>query len=406
MLLVVVAVLVSFVWYILTPVERARVVRAAVEAARRLPGAIRPIRSMTAGGAEPESLRQALHARTPHVYVTPALAAAAAVVFAGMLAGAGSLADPDTLVRWGASYGPRTTSGEWFRLLTALFVHAGPLHLLVNLAALLTLGPVLERLVRPLAFAAVFVAAGAVSIVVSLSLDPVGVHGGASGAVSGLYGLLIAAVLWGLVERSALTISLATLKNLVPVAAAFVLYNAATGELWHGATRGGFLAGLGCGLLFARRVGARTPPMRQIVAATVATLVIVAGSAAPLRGLVDVRPEIEQVMAVEHRTAAAYDAAVGRFRHGTTTAAALAEMIDREIVPELAAAQGRLGMLGRVPEEHRPLVAAAEEYLRLRTEGWQIRSTALRTSTAGLKQADQTQRAALDVLETLRRAQP
>jgi rhomboid protease GluP len=405
MLLLVVAVLVSFVWYILTPAERARVVRAAVEAARRLPGAIRPISSV-ASGAEPECLQQALHLRTPRVYVTPALAATATAVFACMIAGAGSLADPDTLVSWGASYGPRTTSGEWFRLVTALFVHAGLLHLLVNLAALLTLGPVLERLVRPLAFAVVYLAAGAVSIVVSLSLEPVGVHGGASGAVSGLYGLLIAAVLWGLVERSALTISFATLKNMAPGAAVFVLYCATTGELWHGATRGGFLAGLGCGLLFARRVAARTPPVRQIVAATVATLVIVAGSAASLRGLIDVRPEIEQVMAVEDRTAADYDAAVGRFRRGTTTTAALAEIIDRDIVPELIAAEDRLSTLGRVPDEHRPLVAAAAEYLRLRTESWQIRSAALRTSPAGLKQADQTERAALDVLETLRRAQP
>jgi len=55
------------------------------------------------------------------------------------------------------------------------------------------------------------------------------------------------------------------------------------------------------------------------------------------------------------------------------TAEALAQLIDRTIVPELHAAEARLKELDRVPHEHQPLVAGAEEYFRLRDASWRLR---------------------------------
>src|SRR5512135_2298480 len=69
------------------------------------------------------------------------------VVFAGMLFGSGTLDDPETLVAWGGNFGPRTTNAEWWRLVTAQFVHAGPLHLLATLAGLIQVGRFTERVV-------------------------------------------------------------------------------------------------------------------------------------------------------------------------------------------------------------------------------------------------------------------
>ena len=77
-----------------------------------------------------------------------------------MLVGTGSFSDPATLVGWGASLATRTTNGEWWRLLTMTFVHAGLFHLLVEVGALVSAGLVLERLLGPLAFGGVYVAAG------------------------------------------------------------------------------------------------------------------------------------------------------------------------------------------------------------------------------------------------------
>ena len=51
--------------------------------------------------------------------MTPAIAALNALVFVGMIFGRGALADPQTIVAWGGSFGPRTTNGEWWRLITS-----------------------------------------------------------------------------------------------------------------------------------------------------------------------------------------------------------------------------------------------------------------------------------------------
>ena len=75
----------------------------------------------------------------------------------------------ETLVGWGGNVGVRTTNGEWWRLATAMFVHSGMFHLLVNTAALVQLGLILERLVGRLTFAAVYVAAGIFAGLASLA---------------------------------------------------------------------------------------------------------------------------------------------------------------------------------------------------------------------------------------------
>ena len=113
-----------------------------------------------------------------------------------MLFGAGAIGDPDTLVGMGASLGTRTTNGEWWRLVTSAFVHTGTFQFIVNIAVLAQLGAVLERLAGRLAFAAVYLSAGVFTGLVSLSSHPVGVTVGASGAIFGLYGLLIATLIW------------------------------------------------------------------------------------------------------------------------------------------------------------------------------------------------------------------
>src|SRR5260221_9513868 len=179
----------------MTPEEKARVLQAVLAGIRQLQAAA------TRGRSECEPFRDALRSRTPWVVVTPTLVALNVMVFGFMLFGAGALEDPATLVGWGASFGPRTTNGEWWRLVTSMFVHPGLISLLVNIASLVQIGVILERLLGRLTFAAVYLAARGFASLVSLSLFPMAVSIGAAGAIFGLYGLLLAPSVWGMLHR-------------------------------------------------------------------------------------------------------------------------------------------------------------------------------------------------------------
>src|SRR5258708_4473988 len=157
--------------------------------------------AMDEPGPEYEAFRHALRARTRHALVMPAIVAINVALFFGMLFGVGAISDPNTLVSWGASIGTSTSNGEWWRLLTSSFVHLGILHLIVDVAVLVQLGAVLERLVGRLAFVAVYLSAGVFAGLVNLSSHPVGLSVGVSGAIFGLYGLLLTSLFFQMFRR-------------------------------------------------------------------------------------------------------------------------------------------------------------------------------------------------------------
>src|SRR2546425_3302836 len=181
--LVVLIVLGGYALYVLRPEERTRLRRAVMPALRELKDAA------THRRPECEAFREAIRARTRWALVTPVLIALNVTIFVVMLRGGGVLGDPETLVGWGGNFGPRTTNGEWWRLVASMFVHSGMLHLLVNLVGLMQIGLILERLVGPWVFATVYVTAGTLTSLVSLSAHTAAVSVGASGAIFGLYGL-------------------------------------------------------------------------------------------------------------------------------------------------------------------------------------------------------------------------
>ena len=113
----------------------------------------------------------ALRARTRWTLATPVLVAANVVLFVWMAVAPGPIDSPETLVAWGGSIGPRTTNGEWWRLVTAPFVHTGFVALAANMIGLVQPARLLERLVGPLALVGVYLVAGMFATVVSLPQD-------------------------------------------------------------------------------------------------------------------------------------------------------------------------------------------------------------------------------------------
>jgi membrane associated rhomboid family serine protease len=324
-------------------------------------------------------------------------------VFVRMLFGGGAFGDPATLVWWGGSFGPQTTNGEWWRLVTATFVHAGPLHMVATLAGLIQIGCITERRVGRFALVSVYVAAGTLANLVCLSKSSVIVTIGGSGAVFGVYGLLIGACTWALLRGSPTPVRWRMAKRLVPGIAFFLLYTAATDRLDRAAAIAAFAGGMINGLVLASGARDQKPAARRVAGLTAVTAGLAVLFAVPLRGIADVRPQIAHVIAMEDRTFQDYDAAVVRFRNGAIPAIGLAQLIDRTILPELQAARASLAALERVPHEHQPLVTVAGEYLRLRDESWRLRSDALRkSSTRLLQEADRREWRARDVLRKIR----
>jgi membrane associated rhomboid family serine protease len=362
---------------------------------------------VAAAESEPErEYRDALRARTGRLLVTPVLVAINVMVVAGILFSAGAIGDPDTLLAWGGSLGPRTTNGEWWRLVTSTFVHAGTLHLLVNVAVLIQVGVVLERLAGRLAFAGVYVAGSVFAGLVNLSSHPLVATSGASAAIFGLYGLLLASVFWQLFQRraeepssdegdgegenddaaSTAVMPLRWMKRIGAGAAIFFLYSALNGFV-HTAEWAALLAGVMSGLVLGRGVGGEEPKTSRAAAVMAVAAAIAIAFAVPLRGIADVKPEIVNVFATEERTVAVYRDASDAFARGRLTADALAQLAERTILFELQAADARLAALKNVPPEQQALVADARAYLRLRGESWQARAAAIRKTNPDLRKA-------------------
>ena len=384
--------------YFMKPEERARLLRTVVGALGQA------MRAATSSYSSREPFEEFLRGRTRWVIVTPIVAGVHVLVFALMVMDPAPVGQPATLIAWGGNVATRTAEGEWWRLVSATFVHGGVLHLAATICGLVPLGLVLERVLGRIAFAAIYLAAAILASVVSVwTASPMIVSVGASGAVLGLYGLLLASLAWAIAGRLQVPIPLTTVKILAAAAAPFLLYNLVAGYLGTPSALAGLGTGFVGGLVVARGLVREKPPAGRAAVVMLATAVIAAGAAFMFERVIDFRPEIAGIVAVEERTAAAYDAAAAKFRSGRLPAKALVQLIDRTIVPELRAARARVKALQGVPREQAPLAAAADEYFRLREQSWRDRVDGLLKSRMDmLRKAEETELAALVAFDRIR----
>jgi rhomboid protease GluP len=128
--------------------------------------------------------------------VTYGLIAANVAVFALELAAGGGLGGPGPkeMIALGADFGPLTCGGQPWRLVTAMFLHFGAVHLVMNMVCLYQVG-IVERLLGRAQYLALYVAAGLVGGLASLAMHPLAVGAGASGAVFGMFGAFTAVVI-------------------------------------------------------------------------------------------------------------------------------------------------------------------------------------------------------------------
>lgn len=131
-------------------------------------------------------------------YVTGILILANVIYFL-YLEIAGSSEDVMFMLEKGAMFAPAVLIGqEYYRLVTAMFMHFGIDHIINNMIVLFALGDHLERALGHIKFLILYLVCGIGSNVISMMLggaDSMIVSAGASGAVFGVTGGLLAAVL-------------------------------------------------------------------------------------------------------------------------------------------------------------------------------------------------------------------
>ena len=190
---------------------------------------------------------------TPATYL---LFAINVTIFLVMVASGVSWINPaaNQVLRWGADYGPYTLNGQYWRLITSMFLHFGIIHIAGNMWCLWNLGRLAEKLLGPLSVFGVYLLTGIGASLLSLSWDPMRVSAGASGAIFGIAGVLITTLYFGKhnLQQDAV-------RRLLGYVVRFSLLNLLFGLQGHidnMAHLGGLVSGLLIGVFLARTFSA------------------------------------------------------------------------------------------------------------------------------------------------------
>ena len=212
-------------------------------------------------------------------------------------------------------------------------MHIGLIHLVANMAALLSSGAVVERLFGPVAFASIYLAAGITGSLASTVIHPVVVSAGASGAIFGVYGALGALVL---LQRGA--IPNVVFSKLGGVAGSFIVYNilfgAAHGGIDNIAHLGGLVGGAIAGALLIRPLTpGRAQAARRPALVAAGSLALGLGAALALPRPLSYESIARGFVMGEQAALAPYNVAVGPLGRHEIGMGDVANQIERGILP-------------------------------------------------------------------------
>ena len=337
-------------------------------------------------------------ARAP---VTTALLAANLLVFAAMLVqGAGLWHSPnDVQLAWGAGFGPATQDGEWWRLVSAMFLHFGVLHLAVNLWALWDGGRLVERLYGHWRFATVYCAGGIAGNLTSLIVHgDHAISGGASGAIFSVFGALLV-FLW----RARRNIHPTDFRWVFGGAMAFSVATIALGLMISGIDNAAHVGGLASGALLgtalARAGGGERE--RWLARGAFGLMVIILIASIPEPGYrwreeLQARSEIRAFLQEDTRIVNQWRRILDTGRSEAASFEQLADRIDETVTSEY---RGSFEQLSSITIDPAAPSAPALETLRRYA---QLREEASRALAEALRNRDE--QGVRDALEMARRA--
>ncbi len=198
---------------------------------------------------EEREFHKKMESLQPHTWATYALVAINVFIWILLLTkGAGFISTPaEKLFMWGGNAASEVQKGEWWRLLSATFLHSGFMHVFMNMIGLYTAGVIVERIYGSRLFLMIYFGSGLLGSALSLHFSAQqSVSVGASGAVFGVTGALLVAVFQ---HRDKLPKAFS--KQTINGIGFFIVYSLMQGFSKHGIDNAAHIGGLIGGCLVA-----------------------------------------------------------------------------------------------------------------------------------------------------------
>lgn len=176
-----------------------------------------------------------------------------------------------TLLQWGADHGPETlTQEQYWRIVSNMFLHIGLMHIALNMYALWNVGPAVERFFGSGRMIFVYLIAGIGGSLTSLWFHPEILSAGASGAIFGIFGALLAFLRFHAAQFDKSYVVSAT-RSMVILLIVNLIWGFSTPGIDNAAHVGGFITGV----VAALACMPKTVNTREWTAGTVASCFLV-----------------------------------------------------------------------------------------------------------------------------------
>ena len=277
---------------------------------------------------------------------------------------------PQMLTLWGSNYGPLTVGGQWWRLVSSLFLHIGLMHLALNMWVLWNAGRLAERLFGHSVFLLLYFFTGIVAGLATIAWNPGLNVVGSSGAIFGI----IAAVLTSVVRPSLRTPAAFVRAHWLSLLL-FTMFNLAAGYLDLGVANaahvGGFAAGavLGAFVAYPRHDSEVRCRRRQIAAATGAAIVVLLIALAMTPGIGIPMAPTQQFwrshqwfIAGEADNLREWQSLMIKAQSGNISDNGLAQAFESEILPFWKSAVERTIPAASLPADEQDVARAVNDY--------------------------------------------
>ncbi|MDT7014250.1 rhomboid family intramembrane serine protease [Lactobacillus sp. PFC-70] len=200
-------------------------------------------------------------------YVTVGLIGLMVIVFLAMTLAGGST-NGSVLIEFGAKLNPLIQQGQWWRLVTPIFLHIGFTHILMNMITLYFVGMQLEAAFGHGRYLAIFLVSGIGGNVASFCFSD-SLSAGASTAIFGLFGafMMLGESFW----------QNPVIRSLARTFLAFVVMNLAFDVFTPGIDLAGHVGGLFAGFFVAYLVGVPRIGRVSVIKRVIASIVLIGG---------------------------------------------------------------------------------------------------------------------------------